>query len=120
MDILLSIITLIGAILNIILFFKIWGMTNNVSEILDIMRTQNFKSAPIPNQPQPKQPDLNKESGDKPSVEEVKFNVGDTVSYYKKELKIVADNGDGTYACVTPDGRPYSNSIEWKKLRRIQ
>lgn len=118
MTLLLSIVTLIGGILNLILFFKVWGMTNNVSEILEIMRSQNVKSVPVTNQPQPKQ--QNKESEVKTSEEERKFNVGDTVSYYKKELKIAADNGDGTYTCVTPDGRPYSNSIEWKKLRPIQ
>ena len=37
MEILLTIIGIIWTILSIILFFKVWGMCNNVSTILDIL-----------------------------------------------------------------------------------
>jgi heme/copper-type cytochrome/quinol oxidase subunit 2 len=32
-----AIFTIVGAILGIILFFKVWGMTNNVKRIREIM-----------------------------------------------------------------------------------
>lgn len=32
-----AILTLVGAILGLILFFKVWGMTNNVKRIREIM-----------------------------------------------------------------------------------
>lgn len=35
MEALIAIITIVWSILGIILFFKIWGMTNNVKEIHD-------------------------------------------------------------------------------------
>lgn len=37
MEILLSLITIISSILSIILFFKIWGMTNNVNTINELV-----------------------------------------------------------------------------------
>lgn len=36
MEIIIAIVALVAAILNIILFFKLWGMTNNVSELRDL------------------------------------------------------------------------------------
>lgn len=37
MELLIGIALIASAILNIILFFKIWGMTNNVSEMKDVI-----------------------------------------------------------------------------------
>ncbi len=37
MDVLLSFVLLVFGILQIILFFKIWGMTNNVCKIRELM-----------------------------------------------------------------------------------
>lgn len=37
MEILLAVISIIWTILSIILFFKVWGMCNDVSDILDIL-----------------------------------------------------------------------------------
>ena len=37
MDPITAIIVIIWSILSIVLFFKIWGMTNNVKDILEIM-----------------------------------------------------------------------------------
>lgn len=33
-------ITLIGSVLNIILFFKVWGMTNNVVTVKNLLKTE--------------------------------------------------------------------------------
>ena len=43
MEALIAIITIIWSILGIILFFKIWGMTNNVKEIHDWLMEDRFK-----------------------------------------------------------------------------
>lgn len=34
----------IAVVLNTILFFKVWGMTNNVSKILELMKDEQQKS----------------------------------------------------------------------------
>ena len=36
-----AILTLVGAILGLILFFKVWGMTNNVRRILELMEKEH-------------------------------------------------------------------------------
>ena len=42
MDSFLAILLILAGILNLILFFKIWGMTNDVRSILNIiLRNQN-------------------------------------------------------------------------------
>lgn len=42
MDGLIAILLIIAGILNLILFFKVWGMTNDVRSILNvILRSQN-------------------------------------------------------------------------------
>lgn len=43
MEILIAIITIAWSILGIILFFKIWGMTNNVKEIHDWLMEDRIK-----------------------------------------------------------------------------
>ena len=61
MEILLSIILLVFGILQVILFFKIWGMTNDVEKIREIIqwsynkaehkeKTNNIQSLPITEQ----------------------------------------------------------------------
>ena len=37
MESLIAIISIVVGVLNIILFFKIWGMTNNVNEIRNLL-----------------------------------------------------------------------------------
>ena len=41
MAVILSIVCIVFAVLQIILFFKIWGMTNDVAEMTDILRNMN-------------------------------------------------------------------------------
>lgn len=36
-----AILTLVGAILGLILFFKVWSMTNNVRRILELMEKEH-------------------------------------------------------------------------------
>ena len=43
MDVLLSIVLLVFGILQVILFFKIWGMTNDVCKIRELL--ENFSKS---------------------------------------------------------------------------
>lgn len=121
METFIALVTIVGAILQIILFFKIWGMTNNVSKILDIMRKQNTSNIVSSKQQQSSQlqPVLSPSTKEETTVEEIKYSVGDRVLYHSKELIIVGDNGDGTYVCTDTDGDPYSSSMQWQKIKRM-
>ncbi len=44
MEILIAIITIVWSILGIILFFKIWGMTNNVNDIHNWIMEERLKT----------------------------------------------------------------------------
>ena len=63
---------------------------------------------------------------DNPSSEKLKQEQKERIEAYAEHyfimerLKIVGVNSDGTYDCETLDGQQKYNSIEWKRLRRIQ
>ena len=86
--VIIYIIMLVWGILNIILFFKIWGMTNDVKEIVQILhqsKSDSFVSkVPI------------KEEKTEESVKDVKIvkfkNFGGVTDF-----KITSQNPDGTY-----------------------
>ncbi len=44
----MAVFAIIFCALQIILFFKLWGMTNNVSDILEIMNRRDFKDLKLP------------------------------------------------------------------------
>lgn len=85
-----GIIMIVFGILQIILFFKIWGMTNNVSEIKNIIRN-NIKET--------KTSTPNVKSGSN-------INVGDLVVELKNErqLKVIDITNNGEFECSTPGG----------------
>ena len=74
----LSIIVLIWGILNIILFFKIWGMTNDVKELKNFILGR-----------------------DKGQIHRDQFKIGDVVINISthEELRILGSYKDGTYFC---------------------
>ena len=82
-----AILATVWTILSLILFFKVWGMTNNVKEI----KNHLLKSQP---------------SGDKSVEKEQEYNgplkVGDVVLHdsYKRELRIYKINPDGSCVCL--------------------
>ena len=47
--VLLYVIMFVWGILNIILFFKLWGMTNNVKKILDVLNSKDNRDVKLPN-----------------------------------------------------------------------
>lgn len=49
-----SIIIVVFGILQIILFFKVWAMTNNVKNILDVLNSKDTRDAKLPKKAQVK------------------------------------------------------------------
>ena len=47
MEMAIAIISLIAGVLNIILFFKIWGMTSNIYDIKEVLLATNIKHVDI-------------------------------------------------------------------------
>ncbi|MBO7193291.1 MAG: hypothetical protein J6V47_03305 [Bacteroidaceae bacterium] len=88
MDVLLSIVLLVFGILQVILFFKIWGMTNNVCKIRELMENSS-------------QSNTNKSS--KEVVEECdNIEVNDFVMEIKtqKEFKVKQIIGGDKFECI--------------------
>ena len=98
MDIIYNIIVFIGAILQIILFFKIWGATNDIRKIRnEICKPQQPKEEK-PTAPEVRMPTTSTRSG---------FNVGDWVTSSdnaERLMYIVSIDNNGDYQCSTPEG----------------
>ena len=88
MDVLLSIVLLVFGILQVILFFKIWGMTNNVCKIRELM--ENYSQN-------------NTNNSSKEVVEECdNIEVNDFVMEIKsqKEFKVKQIIGENKFECI--------------------
>lgn len=98
---LLSIIFLIFGILQIILFFKIWGMTNDVRAIKEYLtKTEEYQkssSNEFPNE---------ENSLGQDSPEKGMFEIGSIVLYTPEnvKMKIVGFSSPDVYKCETLDG----------------
>lgn len=44
-----SIIIIVFGILQIILFFKVWGMTNDVKNVLNVLNSRDYREVKLPN-----------------------------------------------------------------------
>lgn len=98
-----SIILTIWAILNIILFFKIWGMTNDVKKLKDFivgMNTNNVSETS----------ELQSEEVELPKSDPNSFKTGDRVrhnKYNKDQIMIIGTiNNDGSCMCLDEQGNP--------------
>lgn len=110
-----SIIIIIFGILQIILFFKLWGMTNNISEIKELIKNYSIREKVNPVLERP----------DAKSVGDIKIE--DLVVELKseRELRVVDITEDGKYQCkvlgaIAPAGFFDRSEIElsdkyWKK-----
>lgn len=84
-SIILALIFLVFGILQIILFFKIWGMTNNVARIKDLLEKLSISN----------------DSDNLMSTNSSGLNIGDTVVRIEGEdqLKIIGIDDNGLYSC---------------------
>ena len=91
-----SIVVIIFGILQIILFFKLWGMTNNISEIKEILKSHSVKE---------KQIQTSSEANKKNDIDR-DIEIEDLVVELKSErqLKVVDITEDGKFQCITPGG----------------
>ena len=92
MDVLLSIVLLVFGILQVILFFKIWGMTNNVCKTKELM--ENYSQN-------------NTSNSSKEVIEEIveecdNIEVNDFVMEIKtqKEFKVKQIIGENKFECI--------------------
>lgn len=83
METLIAILAIIWSILSIILFFKIWGMTNDVSEIRYYLISQNKTKK-----------ELESSSNNKFKVGDIVINENDN-----NELIVMDAYHDATYNC---------------------
>lgn len=83
-----TVVVLVFGVLQIILFFKIWGMTNDVSRVRWILESQN-KSA-------------DRKTNEEKNMKSNGISVGDLVVRLKDEKQMrVATIRDGKYECNT-------------------
>lgn len=87
-----SIVIIIFGILQIILFFKLWGMTNNIFEIKELIKKYSIEE----------------KASQKPQKSTIKMDIQieDLVVELKskRQLKVVDITEDGRFQCKTPGG----------------
>ncbi|WP_077154539.1 hypothetical protein [Bacteroides bouchesdurhonensis] len=103
MQTLINIIIIVFGILQIILFFKIWGMTNDIRKI----REKYFLS-----------------SDSKKSIEstqQTEFNIGELVIEIKtnKQMRINEITKDGKYSCYTNGGVSHEGDFTGSEIKRF-
>lgn len=103
MDILTAAILLILGVLQVILFFKIWGMTNDVREIRNKYLTNNMESDAI----------LEKWGEDQ------KFKVNDHVVSIKSgtQMRVKSITPNGKYACYINNGITHLGDFSAEELK---
>lgn len=118
---LLYVVGIIWSILNIILFFKIWGMTNDIKYIKESLRST--RSICVNEQ---KLSDSEESStGTKPTIKNAPLNkidieVGDFVKNASTgEVMQIADiNKDGTYKCINGNSHKLVGNFTLNQLSK--
>lgn len=103
MDLLFSIILVVFGVLQIILFFKLWGMTNDVREIKNLLSLQKYSNSD--------------------DTHRNMFSYGDKVKLKKsgKVLMAKSYNSDiKKYNCYSPDGKVYEGSFSQSELESVK
>lgn len=105
-------------VLQIILFFKLWGMTNDIREIKEkYLNTKNqsieFVQKTDFEQIDKKVPDLSKFDG-------LKFKQNDHVVNLKTEKQMrIKDIKDGKYCCYSQGGMVHEGDFHESELRKF-
>lgn len=103
MGTLLSLVAVLFGILQIVLFFKIWGMTNDIREIKEkYLSSTDPKKSVSPAQPS-------------------EFNVGELVVHIKtnKQMRIKEITEDGKYSCYTGGGASHEGDFTASEIKRF-
>jgi|UniRef100_UPI003562F735 hypothetical protein len=103
MGALLSLVAVLFGILQIILFFKIWGMTNDIREIKEkYLSSTDPKKSVSPAQP-------------------TEFNVDELVVHIKtnKQMRIKEITEDGKYSCYTGGGASHEGDFTASEIKHF-
>lgn len=103
MGALLSLVAVLFGILQIILFFKIWGMTNDIREIKEkYLSSTDPKKNVSPAQP-------------------TEFNVDELVVHIKtnKQMRIKEITEDGKYSCYTGGGASHEGDFTASEIKHF-
>ncbi|MDD3040151.1 hypothetical protein [Bacteroides sp.] len=103
MQVFIGLIIIVFGILQIILFFKIWGMTNDIREI-----KEKYLSSTDP-----------KKSISPTQLPE--FNIGELVTEIKanKQMRIKEITKDGKYSCYTNGGVSHEGDFDASEIKRF-
>lgn len=109
MKLMIDFILLIFGILQIALFFKIWAMTNNVKEMLLILKKRSISD------------ETSKESisSDK---NKYLFSVGDLVirKLDKKQMRVKSITPEGKFSCYSNGGVIHEGDFESSEITLFQ
>ena len=124
MDVLLSIVLLVFGILQVILFFKIWGMTNDIAEMnarfKAIFPTEEEKKINALIEKQNSTNETNTEAINNTKV----LNVGDNVIYEPMNRKMIIKEitKEGLLVCISykPNGKEeYEGTYKPEQVKRF-
>ena len=99
MELVTAMILLVFAVLQIILFFKIWGMTNDVKTIKDSLLAKDLSYHKTP----PTNSSL--------------LNIGDLVVNKEGKQMRIKEIQDGKYACYTNGGTHFEGLYEESDIK---
>lgn len=103
------IIILIVSILQIILFFKIWQMTNNVAELKDYIINKNFLN--VNTNKTDKSEETKIEDGINPSRKVKRLSDG-------KRMLISYMMGDDVYMCIDPETKEQLGKFKKSEIEK--
>lgn len=101
METFIILVILIFGILQLILFFKIWGMTNDIREIKEkYLSSTDPKKSVLPAQP-------------------TEFSIGELVVEIKtnKQMRIKEITEDGKYSCYTGGGASHEGNFTAAEIK---
>ena len=115
LTLLFAILGIVWSILCLILFFKVWGMTNDVRDIKEHILSMSFNTVDNSTIRNVNRSDENKTTSD--------FNIGDHVIDKKtgNEYIIHNINDEGNYVCKLPNSNSviFAGTFSKEQLSRI-
>lgn len=109
MEVIVGLITLVVGVLQIILFFKIWGMTNNVSDIKELLIQQSFLSNSM------SEIEKKVDSHDKFYVDQLVVLLST-----EEQMKIKEITPNGMYGCYTNGGSNFRGNFYEKEIEDFE
>lgn len=119
MEVLYYLIAFVIALLNIILFFKIWGMTNDISVMNETLsRIEDIMQSKNENQMSAKIATISTESNNTDQEGTMKYAVGELVviKANEKQTHVTGTTNDSKYECYSSGGTYYDGLFNEDEL----